>query len=42
MAQVARIRTASVVMSDGTELYFSRSQKKPALERLAAYVGRGI
>ena len=42
MAQVARIRAASVVMSDGTELYFSRSQKKPALERLAAYVGRGI
>ena len=41
MAQVARIRSTSVVMSDGTELFYSRSQRKTALERLAAYVGRG-
>lgn len=40
MAQVARIRATSVVMSDGTELFYSRSQRKMALERLAAYVGR--
>ncbi len=40
MAQVARIRATSVVMSDGTELFFSRSQRKAALERLTAYVGR--
>ena len=40
MAQVERIRQTSVVMSDGTELFYSRSQRKTALERLAAYVGR--
>lgn len=42
MAQVARIRSASVVMSDGTELFFSRSQRKAALEKLAEYMGRSI
>lgn len=42
MAQVARIRATSVVMSDGTELYYSRSQRKAALEALAAYVGRSV
>ncbi|MGN0286327.1 MAG: LytR/AlgR family response regulator transcription factor [Atopobiaceae bacterium] len=42
MAQVARIRPTSVVMSDQTELFYSRSQKKAALERLASYVGRSI
>jgi len=40
MAQVERIRQTSVVMSDGTELFYSRSQRKHALERLTAYVGR--
>lgn len=40
MAQVAQIRQGSVVMSDGTELYYSRSQRKMALERLTSYVGR--
>ena len=40
MAQVERIRQTSVVMSDGTELFYSRSQRKTALERLPAYVGR--
>ena len=40
MAQVAQIRQGSVVMSDGTEFYYSRSQRKMALERLTSYVGR--
>ena len=42
MGQVARIGSASVTMSDGTELFYSRSQRKRALEALANYVGRSI
>lgn len=42
MAQVARIRAQSVVMSDGAELWFSRSQRKPALETLSQYVGGSL
>lgn len=42
MAQVARIKAQSVEMSDGTELWFSRSQRKRALEELSRYVGRSI
>ena len=42
MGQVARIGPASVTMSDGTELFYSRSQRKHALETLANYVGRSI
>ena len=42
MGQVRHIGPASVTMSEGTELYFSRSQKKYALETLANYVGRSI
>lgn len=42
MAQVSRIKAQSVVMSDGTELWFSRSQRKRALEELSRYVGRSI
>ena len=42
MAQVARITQGSVAMSDGAELFFSRSQRKRALETLANYVGRSL
>lgn len=42
MGQVARIKAQSVVMSDGMELWFSRSQRKHALEELSKYVGRSI
>lgn len=42
LAQVARITQSSVVMSDGAELFFSRSQRKRALETLANYVGRSL
>lgn len=40
MANVTRIRKDSVVMSNGEELFFSRSRRKAALEALAEYVGR--
>jgi len=39
MAQVKLVRQGSVVLSDGTELFFSRARKKPCLEALANYVG---
>lgn len=42
MGQVKRIGSTSVVMADGTELYYSRSQRKRALETLANFVGRSI
>ena len=42
MAQVVHIRQGAVVMADGSEIFFSRSQRKPALERLAGFVDRTI
>lgn len=39
MGQVALVRAGSVTMSDGTEIAFTRSRKKGALEQLARYVG---
>lgn len=42
MAHVVRIGPASVAMSDGSELFYSRSQRRNALETLANYVGRSI
>ena len=42
MGQVRRITPSSVVMQTGEELFFSRSQRKPALEKLANYAGRSI
>ena len=42
MGCVTRIGAESVTVADGTELFFSRSQKKAALERLANFVGRSI
>lgn len=42
MSQIVHIGRMSVVMSDGTELFFSRSQRKPALETIANFVGRSI
>lgn len=42
MACVVRVGGESVEMADGTELYFSRSQRKRALETLANYLGRSI
>lgn len=42
MAQVKLIRQGSVVMGDGTELYFSRAKRKGCLEALADYVGGSI
>ncbi len=42
MAHVARIGRESVVTDDGQELFFSRSQKRRALEKLANYMGGSI
>ena len=42
MGRVTRIGRESIVMEDGTELFFSRSQRKHALEALANFVGRSI
>lgn len=42
MGQVSLVRTNSVVMSDGTEIAFTRSRKKEALEALARFVGGGL
>lgn len=42
MGCVTRIGSDSVTMADGAEIFFSRSQKKAALERLANFVGRSI
>lgn len=42
MARVARIGRDSVVTDNGTELFFSRSQRRHALEKLANYVGGSI
>lgn len=42
MGRVARIGRESIVMEDGTELFFSRSQRKRALESLANFMGRSI
>lgn len=42
MAHIAHIGRASVTMSDGAELFFSRSQRRAALETITNYVGRSI
>lgn len=42
MARVVRIGRESVTMADGAELFYSRSQRKRALETLANYVGRSF
>lgn len=42
MRQVSCVRRGSVVMSDGTELTFSRSYRQKASETLARYVGGSI
>lgn len=42
MGQVRLVRQGSVVMADGTELFYSRGCRKAALETLAAYVGRSV
>lgn len=42
MGRVERIGRESVRMEGGTELFYSRSQRKRALETLANYVGRSI
>lgn len=42
MGRVARIGRESVTMEDGTELFFSRSQRRRALETLASFVGRSL
>lgn len=42
MGQVRRVRNDSVIMSDGAELYFSRSQKKHALEALTNYFAGSV
>lgn len=42
MGQVSCVRRGSVVMSDGTELSFSRSYRQKASETLARYVGGSI
>ena len=42
MGRVRQIGRESVVMADGTELFYSRSQRKRALETLANFVGRSF
>jgi DNA-binding LytR/AlgR family response regulator len=42
MAQVTRVRKDSVVMTNGDELFFGRTRRKEALERLGAYIGGTI
>ena len=42
MAQVKLVRQGSVLMADGTELFFSRGCRKAALETIASYVGRSL
>lgn len=42
MGMVSLVRTGSVVMSDGTQISFTRSRKKGALEALARYVGGSV
>lgn len=42
MSHVTHIGPASVTMTDGAELFYSRSQRRHALETLANFVGRSI
>ena len=42
MGQVTAVRGAGVTLSDGTELAFSRTRKKEALEALARFAGGSI
>lgn len=42
MARVERIGRESVTVAGGAELFYSRSQRKRALETLANYVGRSF
>ena len=42
MAQVRLVRQGSVVLGDGTELFFSRAKRKGCLEALADYVGGSL
>lgn len=42
MGQVTNIGQAGVTMADGSEQFFSRSQRRAALERLANFVGRSL
>lgn len=41
MGQVSLVRSGSVVMSDGTEIAFTRSRKREALAALTRFVGGG-
>lgn len=42
MGRITKIGAESVTVADGTELFFSRSQKRAALERLSNFIGRSI
>lgn len=42
MAHIAVVHGDSLAMDTGDELYFSRSRKRPALEKIAAYLGGSI
>ena len=42
MGQVSVVRGSGVTMSDGTELAFSRTRKKAALEALARFAGGSV
>jgi DNA-binding LytR/AlgR family response regulator len=42
MAQVKLVRQGSVVLGDGTELFFSRAKRKGCLEAFANYVGGSL
>ena len=42
MGQVSLVRGGGVTMSDGTELAFSRTRKKAALEALARFAGGSV
>lgn len=42
MDHIRQVRRDCLVMSDGSELFFSRSRKRPAMETVAAYLGGSL
>ena len=42
MEHIRQVKRDRLVMSDGTELFFSRSRKRPAMETIAAFLGGSL
>ena len=42
MEHIRQVRRDRLVMSDGVELFFSRSRKRPAMETIAAFLGGSL